>query len=130
MAEYGVDSADAFELFEKCPRLISENHAVKFKEQLFLFDLYLKMPQEQYMKIVRGFPYVLCLDQKKLLMFLGQFKKYQFTHAEIIKLSTQSGGMLAAKVSNLCGVFEQMRRLGVDAKQTRKMLFTIPEFVL
>ena len=62
MAEQGVENDVAFELLEDCPRLISENHAAKFKEQLFLFDLYLKMDHEKYMKIVRGFPYVLCLD--------------------------------------------------------------------
>ena len=62
MAEQGVESSVAFELLEDCPRLISENHAAKFKDQLFLFDLYLKMPHDKYMKIVRGFPYLLCLD--------------------------------------------------------------------
>ena len=65
-----------------------------------------------------------------MAMFLGQFKKYQFTHAQVIKLSIQSGGMLAAKVSNLNGIFSQMLRLGVGAKQTRTLLCEIPEFVL
>ena len=130
MEQYGVDNQEAFELLEECPRLISQKHADKIKEQLFFFDLYHKMPQHKYMKIVKGFPYVLCLDQKKLVAFLGQFKKYRFTHHEIIKVATESGGLMASKVSNLIGVFEQLRLMGINAKQTRQILTTLPEFAL
>lgn len=50
----------------KVPKIISQNLPQKFKDQIFLFELYLKMEQKDYMKIFKGFPYIVCLDNEKI----------------------------------------------------------------
>jgi hypothetical protein len=55
----------------KCPKIISYDLESKLKEFVFIFDLYHKMPQKDFMKIFKGFPYIVCLDIWKVRGFLA-----------------------------------------------------------
>ena len=78
----------------------------QFKDAFFLFELYLKMEEKQVIQIFRGFPFMACLQQRKLTKFLGEFKKYRFTHKEVIDLCLNSKGLLGSNVSNFKGLFD------------------------
>ena len=82
------------------------------------------------MKIVKGFPYMLCVDTEKIQKFLGEFKKYKMTKAQITNICVNSGGLLASTRSNFFGLFETMRKNGIDARETIKIIDTHPKFAL
>ena len=48
-------------MLEMAPKVISEDVAAKLASQEFLFQLYHKMSREDFVQIVKGFPYMLCL---------------------------------------------------------------------
>lgn len=99
------------------PKLISQNFEKKFSDFIFLFNLYFKMGEKDFIRIYKEFPYMLCLDRGKIQGFLGQFKKYRFTSKQVIKVCTQSGGLLGHKISNLTGLFETCKQYGISAKE-------------
>ena len=73
---------------------------------------------------------MLCLQERKLALYLGQFKKYRLTNRQVVKLSTQSGGVLATRVSNFVGLYDMMKQYGIKASEVNKILDVLPEFAL
>lgn len=131
MAGYSIDPETAFSLLERCPRLISEDVAKQLTSKEFLFQLYHKFEREDYLQVVLGFPYMLTTPDRKLQLFLGQFKKYRFTKEQLIRVVNQSGGLLATKVSNMVGLFDNMKHIGISATEVRnRILDPLPEFAL
>lgn len=41
---------------------------------------------------------------------MGEFRKYRLTKEQVIKISKESGGLLASKVSNFVGLFDLLRK--------------------
>jgi len=78
--KYKMSDKQAMELLLKVPKLISQNLGQKFKDFIFLFNLYLKMEQKHFFRIYNGFPYMMCQDTAKIQRFLGEFKKYRLTN--------------------------------------------------
>ena len=130
MSKHGIGKKRGMLLVEECPMLVSMYLESQFKEAFFLFELYVQMDEKQVIKIFRGFPYMACINSRKLTKFLGEFKKYRFTHEEIINLCVNSGGLLGSHVSNFKGLFDQLRVYGITAKQVKNILRVLPEFAL
>lgn len=62
---------------------------------------------------------------------MGEFRKYQFTKEQVIKVSKDSGGILASRVSNFVGLFDLLKKTyDVKAKDVVEIIDTYPEFVL
>jgi hypothetical protein len=62
---------------------------------------------------------------------MGEFRKYRFTKEQVIKVSKESGGLLASRVSNLVGLFDLLRKdLGIKATDVVHIIDAYPEFVL
>ena len=83
-----------------------------------------------FFRIYNGFPYMMCQDTAKIQRFLGEFKKYRLTNTQVIKICTQSGGLLGSKVSNFFGLFESLKYYGLSSKDVLKILDDVPEFAL
>ena len=66
----------------------------------------------------------------KIQKFLAHFKKYRMTKEEIMHLCLNSHGLLASKVSNFTGLFDTLKIMGINAKDTRKIIRLLPEFAL
>lgn len=79
---------------------------------------------------MKGFPFMLVLQIKQVAMFCGQFKKYRFANWQIIKLVTQSGGIMGCKVSNFVGLFDNLKHLGIKGSHAVRMMAALPEFAL
>ena len=130
LERHHVPRKDAVNFLFNVPQLISQNLELKFKEFIFLFELYLKMEQKDFMKIFRGFPYVMCLDTPKIQRFVGEFKKYRFTVKQVVNLCAKSGGILGCKVSNFHGLFDTCSQWGLNPQDVIKILDVCPEFAL
>lgn len=62
---------------------------------------------------------------------MGEFRKYRLTKEQVIKVSKESGGLLASRVSNLVGLFDLLRKdLGIKATDVVHIIDAYPEFVL
>jgi hypothetical protein len=81
-----------------------------------MFELYNKVGTRQYMRLLKGFPYMMCLQERKLQGFCGQFKKYKMSYDQIHNIVTKSGGLMASRVQNLTGLFDNMKRIGITSK--------------
>lgn len=74
------------------------------------------MSQAEVNEIFRSFPYLYLCEINKIQKFMGEFRKYRFTKEQVIKVSKESGGLLASRVSNLVGLFDLLRKdLGIKA---------------
>jgi len=100
------------------------------KDFEFIFELYHGMKLSDILEIFRAFPFILCLPTRKVQLFMGQFKKYRFTHDQIKHVCTKSGGVLGCKVGNFRGLFDILLQYGISAKDTKKILDICPEFAL
>ena len=78
-------------------------------QHALMFQVYNKMEREDFVKMVKGFPFMLILQIKQVSMFCGQFKKYRFNNYQIVKLVTESGGIMGCKVSNFVGLFDNLK---------------------
>ena len=56
---------------------------------------------------------MMCQDTAKIQRFLGEFKKYRLTNAQVVNVCVNSGGLLGSKVSNFFGLFESLRYFGL-----------------
>lgn len=74
------------------------------------------MSKKEFMKIYRGFPYMMCKDTAQIQRFLGEFKKYRFDKRQVSRVCIRSGGILGSKVSNVFGLFEALKLYGIPAK--------------
>jgi hypothetical protein len=62
---------------------------------------------------------------------MGEFRKYRFTKEQVIKVSKQSGGILASKVSNFVGLFDLLKRnYSIKASDVVEIIDVFPEFIL
>lgn len=77
--KYNINNRMAMDLLVQVPKLISQNLDQKFKDFIFLFNLYHKIEQKNFLKIYINFPYMMCQDTAKIQRFLGEFKKYKLT---------------------------------------------------
>lgn len=125
----GFNDKQTLALFNEVPMIISQSEK-KYEDVIFLFNLYFKMEPKHFVKIYREFPFMICLDRATMQAFLGQFKKYKFTPAQLINVCTKSGGVLGQKLSNLTGLFETCKMYGISAKEVLKILDVHPEFVV
>ena len=66
MADYGIEAEAAFSLLERAPRLISYDAAKQLSNKEFFFQLYHKFERADYLEIVHGFPYLLCVPDRKV----------------------------------------------------------------
>jgi len=73
---------------------------------------------------------MLCIQPRKIQRFLAEFRKYRMTQTQIIKVCSQSGGILASKISNFIGLFDQLRVYGVKAQDVVDIIHKLPEFAL
>lgn len=112
------------------PSLISVDLESQLKEIVFLFELYHGISQEDTMKIFQAFPYMLCVKPRKIQRFLGEFRKYRYTQAQIMNVCMNSQGLLGSKVSNFVGLYDTMRLYGIKASEVTKILDILPEFAL
>jgi hypothetical protein len=106
MASHGIKKDAAMNYLLQVPKLLSEPLETKIKETIFVFELYHKMTEKDVFEIFRAFPYLFCLQTRKIQLFLGQFKKYRFTHKQIKNVCMNSGGLLGCKVGNFKGLFD------------------------
>lgn len=127
---HGIGQAEAVELVLECPELVSVNLAERLREAHFLFELYCGFAIQDTIRIFRAFPFMACVDHRKLTLFCGEFKKFRFSKEQIITLCDKSGGLLGASVSNFRGVFDTLRAYGITAKDTKILLDAIPELVM
>jgi hypothetical protein len=62
---------------------------------------------------------------------LGEFRKYRFTKEQVIRVSKDSGGILASKVSNFVGLFDLLKKNhNIKASDVVEIIDAYPEFVL
>ena len=118
------------DLMVQVPKLISQNLDQKFKDFIFLFNLYHKIEQKNFLKIYINFPYMMCQDTAKIQRFLGEFKKYKLTQQQVMKLCGHSGGLLGSKVSNFFGLYESLKYYGLKSKDINPIFDELPEFAL
>ena len=96
-----------------------------------MFNLYHQVSQAEVNEIFRSFPYLYLCEINKVQKFMGEFRKYRFTKEQVIKVSKESGGLLASRVSNLVGLFDLLRKdLGIKATDVVHIIDAYPEFVL
>jgi hypothetical protein len=96
-----------------------------------LFNLYHQVSQAEVNEIFRSFPYLYLCEINKIQKFMGEFRKYRFTKEQVIKVSKESEGLLASRVSNLVGLFDLLRKdLGIKATDVVHIIDAYPEFVL
>lgn len=70
-------------------------------------------------------------ETQKIQKFMGEFRKYNFTKDQVIKVSKESGGILASRVSNFVGLFDLLKKnYGVKASDVVDIISTYPEFIL
>ena len=130
MASFKIEKDEAMKLMIEVPKIASQDISKKLTEAHFLFELYNKFTMEETVKIFRAFPYLVCVDHRKLTLFNGEFKKYKMTKEQILNVCCNSGGLLGTSVSNFRGVFETLRSYGITAKETKHILDILPEFAL
>jgi hypothetical protein len=73
---------------------------------------------------------MICLQNRKLQLFSGQFKKYKFSNDEIKNICSNSGGLLGSRVGNFVGLFDTLRYYGITSKDVKKILSLLPTFAL
>lgn len=112
------------------PKILSFNLEKRLNEITFYFNLYNGLELEDTAKIFRGFPFMVCLEDRKLTLFAAEFKKLMFSKELIIKVCTKSGGLLGCEVTNFKGVFDTLRSFGITAEETKGILDALPEFAL
>jgi hypothetical protein len=96
-----------------------------------LFNLYHQVSQAEVNDIFRSFPYLYLCEINKVQKFMGEFRKYRFTKEQVIKVSKESSGLLASRVSNMVGLFDLLRKdLGIKATDVVQIIDAYPEFVL
>jgi hypothetical protein len=62
---------------------------------------------------------------------MGEFRKYRFTKEQIIRVSKDSGGILASKVSNFVGLFDLLKKNhNIKASEVVEIIDSYPEFIL
>ncbi len=62
---------------------------------------------------------------------MGEFRKYRMSKEQIIRVCSQSGGLLASRVSNFVGLFDLLRiNHGIKASEVVEIIDAFPEFVL
>lgn len=62
---------------------------------------------------------------------MGEFRKYRFTKEQVIKVSKNSGGILASRVSNMVGLFDLLKRnYNIKASDVVDIIDAFPEFIL
>lgn len=62
---------------------------------------------------------------------MGEFRKYRFTKEQVIKVSKESGGLLASRVSNMVGLFDVLKKnYNVKASDVVDIIDEFPEFIL
>jgi hypothetical protein len=75
-----------------------------------LVNLYHQVSQAEVNDIFRAFPYLYLCEINKVQKFMGEFRKYRMTKEQVVKISKESGGLLASKVSNFVGLFDLLRK--------------------
>ncbi len=75
-----------------------------------MFNLYHQVSQAEVNDIFRAFPYLYLCEINKVQKFMGEFRKYRMTKEQVVKISKESGGLLASKVSNFVGLFDLLRK--------------------
>lgn len=62
---------------------------------------------------------------------MGEFRKYRLTKEQVIRVSKDSGGILASKVSNFVGLFDLLKKNhNIKASDVVEIIDAYPEFVL
>jgi hypothetical protein len=62
---------------------------------------------------------------------MGEFRKYRFSKEQVIKVSKESGGVLASRVSNMVGLFDLLKKnYNVKASDVVEIIDEFPEFIL
>jgi hypothetical protein len=62
---------------------------------------------------------------------MGEFRKYRFSKEQVIKVSKESGGLLASRVSNMVGLFDLLKKnYNVKASDVVEIIDEFPEFIL
>jgi len=62
---------------------------------------------------------------------MGEFRKYRFSKEQVIKVSKESGGLLASRVSNMVGLFDLLKKnYNVKASDVVEIIDEFPEFML
>ncbi len=76
------------------------------------------MSQAEVNEIFFDFPYLYLCEINKVQKFMGEFRKYRLTKEQVIRVSKESGGLLASRVSNFVGLFDLMRKdLGIKGSE-------------
>jgi len=132
MKGQGLNEEEAMKALLECPKLVSKKDLEKqIKEIQFLFNLYHQISQQEVNEIFRAFPYLYLCETQKIQKFMGEFRKYNFTKDQVIKVSKESGGILASRVSNFVGLFDLLKKnYGVKASDVKYIISTYPEFIL
>lgn len=130
MQEHKIHKQEGLKIITEMPKVLSYDIKKRLDEITFYFNLYNGFELEDTAKIFRGFPFIVCLPDRKLTLFAAEFKKLMFSKELIIKVCTQSGGILACDVSNFKGVFDTLRSFGITAEDTKGILDALPEFAL
>ena len=130
LQEQGLTKGKAMWSLKEAPRLISIDMETQLKEIVFLFELYHNISKKDTIKIFKSFPYLLCVPPRKIQRFLAEFRKYRMTPQQIIKVCSESGGLLASRISNFIGLFDQLRVYGVKASEVVNIIHMLPEFAL
>lgn len=127
----GLSEEETMRALLDCPKLISRKDLNKqIKEIQFLFRLYHGINEQEVTSIFRNFPYLYLCETNKLQKFLGEFRKYRMTKEQIIKLCSNSGGILASKVSNFVGLFDFLKqRHNIKGSEVVQIIDAFPEFV-
>ena len=95
-----------------------------------MFELYHQMGEKEVLKIFTAFPFMAQIKIHKLTRFLGEFRKYKLSPSQISMMCIKSNGLLGCQVDNFIGLFATMRKFGIDAKSTIRIIEDIPEFTL
>ena len=124
MKSYHIHKDLTMELLFSTPKLISiKNLDAQIQEVFFLFQLYHNINKDKTLHIFKQFPYLFCLQPRKLERFLSEFRKYRFSKRQIINTCAKSGGLLACKINNFVGLFDTLRtNLGMKASDVVKII--------
>jgi hypothetical protein len=88
--ELGLSEKETIDMVQQCPQLFSTKVSRRVEETVFLFDLYHQMSRDQVIEIFRNFPFLMQVASVNLKRFLGQFKKYRYSHEQIMNLVSRN----------------------------------------
>lgn len=127
-----MSDEEAMRALLEVPKLISKKDLSKqIKEIQFLFNLYHQISEKEVNDIFRAFPYLYLCEINKVQKFMGEFRKYRMTKDQIVRVCSESGGLLASRVSNFVGLFDLLRlNHGIKASEVVEIIDAFPEFVL